>query len=212
MRKTTVTPMAENIIRWVPPVTAPDLRGHRPVWLYFTISSLSEPARPGGACFDRSPCFGSERPFPAGFSEPGSEQKGGESMPEAYLQAAFEIKASCDEISRRILRWHWDAKPGPHSFDSLLEHIARRQEESPHLLRPYARRQPQDQLAAAGYHPVYAGAAGPRKRPRAASGSAGQHGPPGRGPQGLQRGAHRPQRSGPRLGSGGRGPGGHPVR
>lgn len=52
-------------------------------------------------------------------------------MPEAYLQAAFEIKASCDEISRRILRWHWDAKPGPHSFDSLLEHIARRQEESP---------------------------------------------------------------------------------
>ena len=52
-------------------------------------------------------------------------------MPEAYLQAAFEIKSSCDEISRRILRWHWDAKPGPHSFDSLLEHIARRQEESP---------------------------------------------------------------------------------
>ena len=52
-------------------------------------------------------------------------------MPEAYLQAAFEIKASCDEISRRILRWHWEAKPGPHSFDSLLEHIARRQEESP---------------------------------------------------------------------------------
>ena len=52
-------------------------------------------------------------------------------MPEAYLQAAFEIKASCDEISRRILRWHLDAKPGPHSFYSLLEHIARRQEESP---------------------------------------------------------------------------------
>ena len=52
-------------------------------------------------------------------------------MPEAYLQAAFEIKAACDEISRRILRWHWEAKPGPHSFDALIEHIRRRQEESP---------------------------------------------------------------------------------
>ena len=52
-------------------------------------------------------------------------------MPEEYLQAAFEIKASCDEISRRILRWHWESKPGAHSFDSLLEHIRRRQEESP---------------------------------------------------------------------------------
>ena len=52
-------------------------------------------------------------------------------MPEEYLQAAFEIKASCDEISRRILRWHWESKPGAHGFDSLLEHILRRQEESP---------------------------------------------------------------------------------
>lgn len=52
-------------------------------------------------------------------------------MPEEYLQAAFEIKASCDEISRRILRWHWETKPGAHGFDSLLEHIRRRQEESP---------------------------------------------------------------------------------
>ena len=52
-------------------------------------------------------------------------------MPEEYLQAAFEIKASCDEISRRILRWHWDNQPGAHSFDSLLEHLERRQEESP---------------------------------------------------------------------------------
>ena len=52
-------------------------------------------------------------------------------MPEEYLQAAFEIKASCDEISRRILRWHWENKPGSHSFESLIEHLERRQEESP---------------------------------------------------------------------------------
>ena len=52
-------------------------------------------------------------------------------MPEEYLQAAFEIKASCDEISRRILRWHWESKPGGHGFDALLEHVRRRQEESP---------------------------------------------------------------------------------
>ena len=52
-------------------------------------------------------------------------------MPEEYLQAAFEIKASCDEISRRILRWHWESKPGGHGFDALLEHVHRRQEESP---------------------------------------------------------------------------------
>ena len=52
-------------------------------------------------------------------------------MPEEYLQAAFEIKASCDEISRRILRWHWESKPGDHGFDALLEHVRRRQEESP---------------------------------------------------------------------------------
>ena len=52
-------------------------------------------------------------------------------MPEEYLQAAFEIKASCDEISRKLLRWHWESRPGPHSFDTLLDHIRRRQEESP---------------------------------------------------------------------------------
>ena len=28
-------------------------------------------------------------------------------MPEEALQAAFEIKTACDEISRRLLRWHW---------------------------------------------------------------------------------------------------------
>ena len=33
-------------------------------------------------------------------------------MPEEALQAAFEIKTACDEISRRLLRWHWEHKPG----------------------------------------------------------------------------------------------------
>ena len=32
-------------------------------------------------------------------------------MPEEALQAAFEIKTACDEISRRLLRWHWEQKP-----------------------------------------------------------------------------------------------------
>ena len=52
-------------------------------------------------------------------------------MPEEYLQLAFEIKASCDEISRRLLRWHWEQKPGSHTFESLLEHLAQRRQESP---------------------------------------------------------------------------------
>ena len=52
-------------------------------------------------------------------------------MPEEALQAAFEIKTACDEISRRLLRWHWEHKPGAHSLDALLEHIAARKQESP---------------------------------------------------------------------------------
>ena len=52
-------------------------------------------------------------------------------MPEEALQAAFEIKTACDEISRRLLRWHWEQKPGSHSLDALLRHIAQRQKESP---------------------------------------------------------------------------------
>ena len=28
-------------------------------------------------------------------------------MQDEALQAAFEIKAACDEISRKLLRWHW---------------------------------------------------------------------------------------------------------
>ena len=52
-------------------------------------------------------------------------------MPDQALQAAFEIKTSCDEISRRLLRWHWERKPGNHSLDALLQHIAQRKQESP---------------------------------------------------------------------------------
>ena len=48
-------------------------------------------------------------------------------MSEEYLQAAFEIKAACDDISRKLLRWHWEEKPGAHSVDALLKHLAQRQ-------------------------------------------------------------------------------------
>ena len=50
-------------------------------------------------------------------------------MPEEALQAAFEIKTACDEISRRLLRWHWEHKPGAHSLGALLDHVAQRQQE-----------------------------------------------------------------------------------
>ena len=52
-------------------------------------------------------------------------------MADETLQAAFEIKTVCDEISRRLLRWHWEQTPGKHSLDALLDHIRRRQTESP---------------------------------------------------------------------------------
>ena len=52
-------------------------------------------------------------------------------MPQEALQAAFEIKTACDEISRRLLRWHWEKKPGSHSLGALLDHIAQRRQESP---------------------------------------------------------------------------------
>ena len=52
-------------------------------------------------------------------------------MAEEYLQAAFEIKAACDDISRKLLRWHWEQKPSAHSVDALLKHLAQRQKESP---------------------------------------------------------------------------------
>ena len=52
-------------------------------------------------------------------------------MPQEALQAAFEIKTACDEISRRLLRWHWEQKPGGSSLGALLDHIALRRQESP---------------------------------------------------------------------------------
>ena len=60
----------------------------------------------------------------------------GNAMPEQALQVAFEIKTACDEISRRLLRWHWERKPGAHSLDALLEHIAARKQESPDYYDP----------------------------------------------------------------------------
>jgi hypothetical protein len=52
-------------------------------------------------------------------------------LPEEYLQIAFEIKASCDDISRRLLRWHWEQKPGAHTLDSLKAYLEERRGESP---------------------------------------------------------------------------------
>ena len=52
-------------------------------------------------------------------------------MQDEALQTAFEIKTACDEISRRLLRWHWEQKPGAHTLDALLKHIAQRQKECP---------------------------------------------------------------------------------
>ena len=52
-------------------------------------------------------------------------------MPDEALQTAFEIKTTCDEISRKLLRWHWENKPGEHSLGALLDHIRIRQQESP---------------------------------------------------------------------------------
>ncbi len=52
-------------------------------------------------------------------------------MAEEYLQTAFEIKAACDDMSRKLMRWHWEQKPGAHSVDALMQHLAQRQKESP---------------------------------------------------------------------------------
>lgn len=40
-------------------------------------------------------------------------------------------KRPADDISRKLLRWHWEEKPGAHSVDALLKHLAQRQKESP---------------------------------------------------------------------------------
>lgn len=38
-------------------------------------------------------------------------------MPDEALQTAFEIKTTCDEISRKLLRWHWENKPGSTAWE-----------------------------------------------------------------------------------------------
>lgn len=51
-------------------------------------------------------------------------------MAETSLQTAFEIKTMCDELSRRLLRWHWEQQEG-RTLRQLADHVARRAEEDP---------------------------------------------------------------------------------
>ncbi|MBQ7859048.1 MAG: hypothetical protein IJ347_02785, partial [Faecalibacterium sp.] len=53
-------------------------------------------------------------------------------MAEEYLQAAFDVKTMCDELSRRLLRWHWEKQQGK-TLVQLAEHVARRAEQAPEL-------------------------------------------------------------------------------
>ena len=110
-------------------------------------------------------------------------------MQDEALQAAFEIKTECDEISRRLLRWHWEQKPGSHSLDALLRHIAQRQKESP----DYYDRMPDlsgktswQQLDTTLCMRVLLDPEKDAAKPLDLLGNT------------LQRGAHRPQRGGPR--------------
>ena len=132
-------------------------------------------------------------------------------MPEEYLQAAFEIKASCDEISRRILRWHWESKPGGHGFDALLEHVRRRQEESPAYyghMPDVGRKTSWQQLDTTLCMRVLLDPENDAAQPLDLLGNTAH---PGAAPPGLQRGAHRPQRGGPRLRPVVGRAGGHPL-
>ena len=52
-------------------------------------------------------------------------------MPDEALQTAYAIKTTCDELSRKQLRWHWENQPGEHRLGALLDHIRTRQQESP---------------------------------------------------------------------------------
>ena len=51
-------------------------------------------------------------------------------MAEEYLQAAFEIKTMCDELSRRLLRWHWEKQDGK-TLPQLAEYVAQRTQQAP---------------------------------------------------------------------------------
>ena len=93
--------VAEALIRWVPPITAivcaaVALCG----FVYYQSCCNTNSSGEGGM------------PSPL-FCMP---EEGRTIMPEDALQAAFEIKTACDEISRRLLRWHWEHKPGAHSL------------------------------------------------------------------------------------------------
>ena len=134
-------------------------------------------------------------------------------MPEEALQAAFEIKTACDEISRRLLRWHWEHKPGcATALGALLDHIAQRQQESP----DYYDRMP-DLSGKSSWQQLDTTICmrvllDPEKDADKAAGPAGQHQQPGCGPPRLQHCAHGPQRSSPRHRPDRRGAGGDPVQ
>lgn len=51
-------------------------------------------------------------------------------MSEAYLQAAFELKTMCDELSRRLLRWHWEGQQNG-TMAQLAEHLTYRKQQAP---------------------------------------------------------------------------------
>lgn len=51
-------------------------------------------------------------------------------MAEEYLEIAFEIKAMCDELSRKLLQWHWEGC-GHGKLPQLLEYVAQRTKQAP---------------------------------------------------------------------------------
>lgn len=59
-------------------------------------------------------------------------------MEQQYLQTAFEIKTMCDELSRRLLRWHWEQQEG-RTLRQLADYVALRTEQAPEY---YSRIQP----------------------------------------------------------------------
>ena len=133
-------------------------------------------------------------------------------MPEEALQAAFEIKTTCDEISRKLLHWHWEQKPGSHSLDSLLEHIRTRQQESPDYydrLPDLSGRTSWQQLDTTLCMRVLLDPEKDAARPLDLLGNTAH---PRCGPPGLQRRPRRPQRGRPRFRPHCRHPGSHPLQ
>ncbi len=52
-------------------------------------------------------------------------------MQEATLKAIFEIKTSCDALSVRLLRWHWEQTPGKHTLHALMQYVEQRKKQAP---------------------------------------------------------------------------------